>query len=115
MNTLTNHSSNRNSIIEKHSETASSSMRKIVIALLLTVFGLAFEEQSFVFTSWKLKFAIVLFVIYYGIDMFQYIFSVWIESSYKTFFRKIVPVCFILKFIPALLGLIFILLELLSR
>jgi hypothetical protein len=115
MNAISNQNSERKHIIEEHTKTASSSMRKIVIALMITVFGLAFEQETFVFTSWKLKFAVILFVLYFGLDMFQYIYSVWNESKFRTINKKKTFYFFVLKFIPALIGLILILLEVIFR
>jgi len=104
----------KNKIIES-SKVASEEMRKVIVALLITALGLAFKEKGFVFSSEYLKWAVVLFVFYFALDMTQYIIQVWKETPTGANSR-ISSIClFYLKFIPAGIGLILILVEIFTR
>jgi len=101
----------RKNTITELSKIASNEIRKIIVALLITAFGLAFKDSGFNFSGWNLKIAVILFVFYFGLDMAQYILGVWKETP-KGSGCKISPLFFFyFKFLPAFAGLVFILVE----
>lgn len=105
----------RKNTITEQSEIASKEIRKIIVALLITAFGLAFKDSGFNFSSWNLKIAVILFVFYFGLDMAQYILGVWKETPKGSKYKASPLFFFYIKFLPAFTGLGFILIDIISN
>ncbi len=103
--------------IKENSLQASEVMRKVVTSLILTVFGLAFKDSNFNFSSDYLIWSFLCLIIYFAFDLLEYLISVIcaqqrVKTATELKFRF---TFFYGKFVFAAIGLILILIELASR
>jgi hypothetical protein len=99
-----------------NSKSASDSIRLVVSALLLPMFGLAYKENAFDFHSFQLFYALVLLSCYFILDVFQYLLATLNAHLFNNqVLSQVVIAIFYTKFFLGISGFLFILLSIFDK